>query len=64
MSLREDLERRIRERGVRVEKRIEVVRLLVGDESGDAHPEALEAKRKKLADAVTRAARDVREAIG
>ena len=53
----EDLERRIRERGVRVAERLELVRLLIASEDG---AEVLSARIAKLTERVEQEARRVR----
>jgi predicted metal-dependent hydrolase len=56
----EDLERRIRERGVRVSERLELVRLLIESENGAAE---LSARIAELAARMEQEARRVREVL-
>jgi len=52
----EELERRVRERGVRVEERVALLRLLACDEAR----EQLDERRRKLIEGVRRAAATLR----
>jgi hypothetical protein len=58
MDYVQDLERRIRERGVRVEERLELLRLLAAGSEG---LETLVARRRRLAEAVRAAGEALRE---
>ncbi len=58
MEYVEDLEQRIRERGVRVEERLELLRLLIAGPEG---LQALEDRRRDLAEAVQSAAQRLRD---
>jgi hypothetical protein len=63
MTHREEIERRIRERGVRVEERLELLdRVLESD--GGAAEARLRERREQLLAAVRGAAGKVREALG
>lgn len=63
MSLREELERRIRERGVRVDQRLELLRLVLGGEGNAVGASAVDGKCNALLEAARQAARRLREAI-
>ena len=61
MNAWDELERRVRERGVRVEQRLALIALLRDDHPAEARTsERLAARRHALLSAVTRAAADVR----
>lgn len=61
MSAWDDLEQRIRDRGVRVEERIELLRLL---RSNSAEERAVTERRAELLEEIRRAAGKVREELG
>jgi hypothetical protein len=60
VDLAEDLEARVRERGVRVEERLALLRALLAETSGAA---GLTGRREALLEAVRAAARRVRESL-
>jgi hypothetical protein len=60
VDLREDLEARIRERGVRVEERLALLRALVSEQNGAAD---IARRREALLEAVRAATRRVRESL-
>jgi hypothetical protein len=63
MDLREELERRIRERGVRVNERLELLRLVLENEEKPTGTSAVDGKCNELAENVRQAARRLRGAI-